>query len=296
MTEAIALQAGAARCTVLPALGGSLGGWWIAGQPLLRPADPAALQSAEPTGLSAFPLVPYSNRIEHGRFAWNGRAHSLALNRAGEPHALHGIGWQRPWQVTSSAARMVELALDHRGDADWPWPFAARQQITLSEDCLDLRFSVRNDADEAVPLSFGYHPYFVRDAARVRLAAGRVWLADAANLPERAVAPSGDFDLSGFAPVAGREIDNCYERVRWPAEIGWRDRPLRVLIEPSGDLGCAVVYSNAAAGALCIEPVAHLSNALNMAGAESPVPVVAPRASSQSALRLRATANPGRAD
>jgi aldose 1-epimerase len=272
LTQRIVLNHGAARCLVLPELGGSLGGWWIADQAMLRSADEAAIASGDPTRLSGFPLVPYSNRIAEARFDWRGRQIELAANRNDEAHALHGLGWQRAWQVEERTAASALLRLDHSGDAFWPWPLRAEQRITLTEERLTLDLSATNLADELVPLAIGFHPYFPREGARVILQAEAVWLADAGNLPETVMAPSGLLDLSDGAEIAAREIDNCYTGVCWPVRISWPDRALG--IAASANLPCAVVYANAAADALCVEPVAHLSNALGRP--DGAMPAIAP--------------------
>lgn len=210
-----------------------------------------------------------------GKFGWNGRQHHLRRNRAGEPHALHGVGWQREWKLVDLSRSSAELQLDHPGDGDWPWPFTATQRIGLQEERLELTFLARNAADETVPLAFGYHPYFVRERARVRLKADRVWLAGDTNLPRAAAVPAGHLDLSAFDAVADRLIDNCYEHVAWPAEIAWAHSNWRVKVEPTANLRHAVVYCNAKAGALCIEPVAHLNNALNLGDESASFPIIA---------------------
>lgn len=276
MTQRIELNHGAARCLVLPELGGSLGGWWIGDCAILRAVDDAAIASGDPTRLSGFPLVPYSNRIANARFDWRGQNIALHPNRADEPHALHGMGWQRAWQASKQSEASVVLQLDHPGDVYWPWPLRAEQRITLSEDRLTIDLSAVNLADQPVPLAIGHHPYFPRDDARVALAAETVWLADVRNLPASGTAPSGLLDLSAGHGIANRAIDNCYGGVSWPVQITWPNRALK--IDCSENLPCAVVYSNASADALCVEPVAHVSNALNRTDLLPAMPVIAPGA------------------
>ncbi len=276
MNESIELRCGAMRCVVLPGNGGSLAGWWHGERALLRETPAREWAHGDPTSLAGFPLVPFSNRVAGGSFKWAGKTIRLRLNRAGEPHALHGIGWQRAWDLTRQTSDSLVMELVHRGDPDWPWPFTARQEIVLSARGLTITLAARNMADEAVPLAIGYHPYFERRAARLALEAERVWHADADNLPLRAEVPGGAFDLSDGPDVEGREIDNCYEGVEWPVRIGWHGCAEELAIDGSEGLPCAVVYSNSAAGALCVEPVAHLSNVLNMPSASSPMPVAAP--------------------
>ena len=165
MTLRIELNHGAARCLVLPELGGSLGGWWIAGQAMLRPADEAAIASGDATRLSGFPLVPYSNRIADARFDWHGQSIALQANRSDEPHALHGMGWQRAWQVSEQTAASAVLRLDHPGDTFWPWPLRAEQRITLSADrlTLDLGFVHRGATAKGIAVHEGSGPEYPPD-------------------------------------------------------------------------------------------------------------------------------------
>ena len=283
------LTAGAMRCLVLPACGGSLAGWWLGESPLLRPSGPEDCASGDATRLAGFPLVPFSNRIAGARFDWQGTAINLPRNRAGEGHALHGLGWQRPWRVVEQAAARAVLELTHDGGADWPWPFAARQEIALTPDALVLVLSARNLATQAVPLAIGHHPYFARAGATLRMTAAQVWLADASNLPDHALTPANALNFSQPAPVADRMVDNCYVGVDWPVQIGWRGRNHGLRLSASAELPCAVVYSSATNNAFCVEPVAHLSNALNLPQAAPAMPVMAPGATFACTITMQIT-------
>ncbi len=44
-------------------------------------------------------LIPYSNRIEQGRFSFNGEDYRLTPNMRGETHSIHGNAWEHEWKV-----------------------------------------------------------------------------------------------------------------------------------------------------------------------------------------------------
>lgn len=268
-----------------------MGGWWYEDRPLLRPVSAADLASRDPTRLAAFPLVPYSNRIARGQFTWLGQDVRIRRNHLPEEHAIHGLGWQRHWLVAKRAGSRAKLILDHRGDADWPWPFQAAQDIVLSPDSLKLTLSATNLADLPLPLCFGYHPYFERQDARLKMSASKVWLADADNLPDRAVAPVGNLDFEHVTEIGERHVDNCYEQVGWPAQIGW-DGSTHSLEISAMNLPCAVIYSSPVTNAFCVEPVAHLNNALNIPACTTPVPIVEPGQAFCCALEMRVVKSP----
>src|SRR5258708_7916801 len=109
--QAYPLVHGADRCELLPHLGGSIGAWTVEGQQMLRTASAAAIAARDPFGMGSFPLVPYSNRIGNGAFEWDGKIVTLARNFLPEPHAIHGVGFERSWQVQGGAGDSVLLRL-----------------------------------------------------------------------------------------------------------------------------------------------------------------------------------------
>src|SRR5579864_3946041 len=100
----LTLQSGESSVVLAPEIGGGIAGWTFGSVPLLRRPQPDAILSGDVRGLASFPLVPYSNRIAQGRFHWSGEDHMLARNFGDQPHTIHGIGWQRAWQVTAANA------------------------------------------------------------------------------------------------------------------------------------------------------------------------------------------------
>lgn len=286
LADRVTLRAGAACCTISPACGGSLAAWTIGEQPLLRTAADADTAARAPLGMASFPLVPYSNRIADGCFLWQGEAIKLVPNFAPEPHAIHGVGWQRPWRVAEQNGATALLVLDHAGDGDWPWPFRAEQRVSLTPTALTLSLSATNLHHAPVPLSFGHHPYFDATGARLEFAAERVWLPDARSLPHRAECPSALVDFSAGAQVEGLSLDHCYDGWNGHARIDWEGQEWHLEIATAPPLAAAVVYVPHGGDAFCFEPVPHVNNALNRDDAA--MPVVQPGGSYRVDLRFRA--------
>jgi aldose 1-epimerase len=257
---------------------------------MLRHTNAAALETGARLGLSSFPLVPYSNRISHGRFAWNGRDIQIAPNFAPEPHAIHGTGWEDRWAVVEESASSAILSLDHQADARWPWSFTARQTITLADGGLTILMEVRNKSSEPAPVAFGHHPYFDAEGASLSFQADRVWMNGADCLPNEAVVPEGIYDFSHDRELAQRSIDHCYSGWDGQAKIRWAGRPLGLTI--ASDMGAAVVYVPDGEDYFCFEPVPHSNNALNRTDADPKMPVIDPGELFHSAIRFK-TVMPG---
>src|SRR5438270_4572237 len=149
------IASGSFSAEIVPAIGGSLVAFYSSsGEPAdrrdwLRPADTAALRGGSPLDMASFPLVPWCNRIRNGAFAWNGRRVELGPIRPDSPHAIHGIGWQRPWAVAGRGDDWIELVFDEPGHGAWPYPFEARQRYALAADGLSIHLSLRNTGNGA---------------------------------------------------------------------------------------------------------------------------------------------------
>jgi aldose 1-epimerase len=286
----IEIAASNSKCTICPELGGALLAWSVDDQNMLRRASAADVAARDPLRLSSFPLVPYSNRIDHGRFDWNGQQIEITPNFAPEPHAIHGIGWKESWTVANQADDQVTLRLAHTPDARWPWAFEAEQKITVTADALTLSFFARNLSGAAAPLAFGQHPYFDQAGAHLHFLAEQVWMSGADCLPTQAVKPAGNFDFSGSPAVTNHDVDHCYVGWTSPAHIMWHGRPLRLEISASPHLKAAVVYVPKGGDAFCFEPVPHINNALNLAGHAPAMPIVQPGDSFAAEIKLQAFA------
>jgi len=286
--EVLALVSGGARCEVFPSLGGSIGSWTLDGQPLLRSASPASIAAADPFGMASFPLVPYSNRIGHGRFEWAGRGLTLAPNFLPEPHAIHGVGFMQPWSVIAHSAGQLTLELSYRPGAGWPWPFRAQQRFSLANGELTLDLQAVNMAAFAVPLAFGHHPYFPREGATLQFRAQGVWLVGPDGLPALKVAPFDQFDFSIAKSVERGNIDHCFSGWTGTARVEWRERPWALDIEASPNLTYAVVCLRPDLDGFCFEPVPHANDAVNLRRDVSAMPVVEPGEVFRARIRFRA--------
>ena len=262
--------------------------WRVGGQNMLRCASDAAIGDGDRLRFASFPLVPYSNRIGHATFAWNGRQIILAPNFAPEPHAIHGTGWQDAWEAERVWPDKIILRLSHKSDNRWPWAFDAEQVITVSPDGLRLELSAHNRSEEAAPLGMGHHPHFDSAGASLAFEASRVWMSGDDNLPSYVVAPSGRLAFDRMGPVEGRNIDNCYADWTGRARIKWAERENAMEIVSS--MRAAVIYIPSGGDAFCFEPVPHINNALNMAGQEPAMPVIAPGEAYRSTIEFKAVA------
>jgi len=279
-TPSFELHAGALRLALRPDLGGCIAGLWHRDTPILRSTEPSALSASRPSG--CYPLVPYSNRLGYRRFRWKGADYTTQPNFDDNPHSVHGVGWLRAWEIESSSAQEVVLRLVHRGDADWPFAFEARQYFTLTPNSLGVQMVFTNTAEVAQPVGLGWHPYFPkRSRSRLHIELSHRWDSDATQLPVRKVAQPGiDSDVSHLA------FDNCFEGWHGPARI----RDEKFSLQLSSSLSYLVVFTPQQKDYFCVEPVSHVSNAIHMADpAAHGLRTVPAGETTEAAMRLEVT-------
>ncbi len=251
------------------AVGGSLLHLALDGADLLRRAPDGA---SDPLAMASFPLVPYANRIADGRFSFGGQSYQLRRNFGDHPHSIHGFGWQTAWTAIETAETAATLVHDHGGDAGWPWPYRAEQQVALMPSQLSMSLSVTNVGDAAMPAGLGFHPYFLADAATtIQFDADGLWLSTPDMLPDRQAAADALADWSRPAIVRGDTlVDNAY--AGWDGTaIVQRGDGLRLTLRATG-ADFLHVYRPPASDDFCLEPVSHMPDAINRDGMASLAP------------------------
>ncbi len=262
----IELDNGHIRVHILPAAGGGLlsfdamhqGKW----EPVMRPGTEVdALR--EPNTLACYPLLPWSNRIAHGRFSMWGVPMTVAQTRADEPYPLHGDGWLSHWTVSEQSAHIVELLLVSRRTA--PFCYEARLRYEIDGMALKIVLSVHN-LGRILPFGLGLHPFFPRSAdLKLEAPATGMWRSAPDHLPValEAIAADASFNVPQSLDAEG-EINHSFEGWNGRARIHWPQRGLAVSI--SADTSRYVLYAPMANDFFCLEPVDHAVNAHNLPG------------------------------
>jgi aldose 1-epimerase len=249
----IAIQTTDLRLNLRPDVGGCIEGLWWKEQPVLRSSGAGSLSHVR---LSAcYPLIPFSNRVAHAKLVWNGTSHPLVKNFAGEEHSIHGIGWQRAWEVLEHTEDFCMLSLEHAADMAWPFAFDASQTFRLHGNALEMTMSITNQSAQAAPVGMGWHPYFVKRAeAHLSFDAQGIWQMSSDKLPTD-LQPSSGLNQA----CASLAVDNCFEG--WSGRAHLRDELMQIQIE--SDMRRLVVFTNAEKDFVAIEPVSHANNAMS---------------------------------
>jgi aldose 1-epimerase len=286
----LTLRAGSNAIVVAPEHGAGVVGWMDGNTAMLRRAVPGAVTTGDPNVMGWFPLLPYCNRIALRHFAWLGCEYHLAPNFGDRPHSIHGIGWQRPWEVEAAATNRVVLSLLHAADPAWPFAFRAGITYAVTPDAVTISITLTNLAPQPAPAGIGLHPYIPKaNAAGLRFAATGVWVNDAETLPREHTQIPAAWDFATPRSVAPMRLDNCF--TGWDRHADVHAGPASMRIEATEVFCNLQVFTPDWGDFFCAEPVSHVPNALNLPHLppDQAMDVLAPGATLSGTIRLSLT-------
>ena len=268
--DVITLRAAGFGLRLAPEAGGMVTRYWLErGSGVwewLRPAPNVAVSQRDGYAASAFPLVPFSNRIRGGRFSFEGRDVVLPMNRLPERHAIHGQAWQASWTAREVSTASALLEFHHAPDA-WPWAYRATQRFVLSPTGLTVEMALHNESDAPMPAGLGWHPYFLRTPRSTLTApVDRIWLTDADMLPTELARSPVTARLSAGVTIDSVSLDNGFTGWSGSAVIDWPEWGARLVMTAEPPLDFLTVFIPPSLPFFCVEPVSHATDALNLSG------------------------------
>src|SRR2546430_4901043 len=145
-----------------------------------------ARATTPPIYWGCYPMVPWPGRLAEGQIPTDVGEVRLEPNLP--PAAIHGLGFDKPWDVVERTGTAVTMTCEMRG-LGWPFGGRARQTLRIGSSSLDLELEL-GEYRRPGPAGLGLHPRVARprngDPA-ARLDAGEGLLAEPEPLPTGAV-------------------------------------------------------------------------------------------------------------
>ncbi len=200
-------------------------------------------ESNHPFGWGSYVMVPYAGRVRRGRFSFDGADYELPINLG--DHAIHGTSYDRPWEVLAASTGWALLGTRIGNDStpEWPFPATVTHLISLSTSGLTQVLGV-TPTERAMPVTFGWHPWFRRRIER----GGALELDVDVSAAQRLARDADGMATLDLVDAGPRPWDDCFLDVgrtvlRWPGAIE---------VEVLHDAPCVVMYDPP--HAICVEP------------------------------------------
>lgn len=231
------------------------------------------------------PVLFPPNRIDAGKFVWNGRAYQFPVNETERNNHLHGLILGQEWKLEEKTAHSVRMSFSFDESKKNFKYFPHRMLLTLSyeftADKVNQTFTVENLSKESIPVGLGYHTAFrtYGETSKVFISAGDgLWevqkpryLATGKLLPwtdETAFHLPGGFsaderEVSMHCPAAETMLDG---KAFHGAVIYHPEKKLSVHYETSKNLRHWYLWNRGGhQGFFCVEPMSWMINSPNLA-------------------------------
>lgn len=169
-----------------------------------------------PAGMGQL-LIPWPNRVDHGRYEFAGASYQLAITEAPNDNAIHGLVRWDNWNVAEHRADLVRLT--HRLHGRPGYPFVLDLTVTYALDAgtgLTVTVRVANPGSRPAPYGHGAHPYLTLgrplDECLLTVTADHYLVSDDRSIPDgppREVTGS-PFDFRRPRPIGDVRIDNAF--------------------------------------------------------------------------------------
>ncbi len=161
-------------------------------------------------------LAPWPNRLDAGRYEFEGVVGLAALDEPEAGNAIHGLVRWLPWEPVARSTSSITLTCVLHPQPGYPWRLRLVLEYALGRDGLTVEARAANLSGDPAPFGIGFHPYLSTsapsiDEAHVTIPGSRRLTADARGLPtgEEAVAGSA-FDFTAARLVGSTALDTCF--------------------------------------------------------------------------------------
>ena len=164
-------------------------------------------------------LLPFPNRIEDGRYTFEGAEHQLPISEPATNSALHGLTRWLTWTPLRRTPSSVTLHQRLYPQDGYPFLLDLEIEYALSDSGLSVTTTATNFGGTPLPFGAGYHPYFTVgtptiDAATLKLPAGTYLETDDRLIPTGSKSVEGtDLDFREGKEIGDTRMDTCFADV-----------------------------------------------------------------------------------
>ena len=271
--------------SIAPARGNVTFGMQVAGHEVLH--FPVASLEDPRAGRFGIPFLgPWANRLDETAFYANGRryAFDMDLGNVRGSIPIHGFLADAEWQVVEARAdakaAWVTSRLEFFRRPLWikQFPFAHAIDMThrLQDGVLEVHTRIQNLANEPMPVSIGFHPYFQltdspRDEWTIAVGARTQWLLAENKIPTGETQPIERlFPDPRAVALKDHRLDDVFgdlvRDARGRAVMSMQGRAQRLEVNMGPNYRAVVIFAPGPdRGFVCFEPMAGITNAMNAA-------------------------------
>jgi aldose 1-epimerase len=162
-------------------------------------------------------LIPWPNRVDRGRYRFEGRDYQLDLSEPELDNAIHGLTRWAAWSPVERRPDTAVLACSLHGSPGYPFRLDVQVEYRLdADDGLTVTLVAANPGTRALPYAHGMHPYLTvgepLDVCTVRAPGSRYQPVDDRMIPVGAPkdVEGTEYDLRAGRVLGDQTIDIAF--------------------------------------------------------------------------------------
>ena len=191
-------------------------------------------------------LAPWPNRIADGCYNFAGTQYNLDRNEASRNNALHGLVFDKTWDIVSSDISQLTMKINIDEPDRYPGELQLEIRYSLDDLGLMTHLIAKNISAKTLPYGASTHPYIVLDDANsvdeytLQMGSSEVLLTDSERLLPTILVDVEKFEFDFRTPrlIGDKFIDHAFKQdPALPSEV--------LITGPSGN-GVSVTFSESA--------------------------------------------------
>lgn len=148
---------------VVSSRGGALLSYSVQGRDVvvpLRPDNPAG-------GMYGAVLAPWPNRLDSGRYVFDGIEHEVPINEVARNNAIHGFVHDMAWTLKCSGEKAVTASVLLEELPGYPFRMSLSVHYELDDAGLTVTATAMNLGESEAPFGIGFHPWLASGGAQL---------------------------------------------------------------------------------------------------------------------------------
>ncbi len=226
--------------------------------------------------LYGMPILYPANRIEGGKFTFEGREYRFPINEKETGCHLHGDIHNAPFQLLDQGEDFVKCGLEKAARDGFDHAFRIEITYKLREDGLFQKTEIFNLSDENMPSFLAFHTTFNAPFIEGSDPKNILVRAEVEDLIERNMEnflPTGnilpedeitkDFNCGTFSPFTHKISRHYKTSGSGKMVILDKEKRLKIVYENSENFPFRLIYNGSGEGFICLEPMTSMANCPN---------------------------------
>lgn len=214
-------------------------------------------------------LFPFPNRIEDGKYEYEGISYQLPINEVENNNALHGMVANAKFDVVEQNASDSEghITLRHKYDGSkkyYPFPFMLEVTYKYDFKGFDVLFVVKNTGKSTLPFGLGWHPYFKLGKDGLMGVKLTIPETDHLLLGKRNL-PTGEIQNFNYSELelSDWNLDDCFRLKQSEVSYELWNEYIKLFMSGSEEFRYLQLFTPEGCGTVAIEPMTSGVNVFN---------------------------------